>query len=134
VPVTRRAFIGLGFVAAIGAASTVALELAARRAGGPSLAELPAALADPLALRARRIGRAWLAAHPEEADRDALARLLGDLPGRARAAESVLRDAGVRAWLRERQRDDFVEDRIVELDGWWLSQTEARFCAWLAIS
>ncbi|MEZ4215418.1 MAG: hypothetical protein R3E88_02985 [Myxococcota bacterium] len=134
MPITRRQLLGLGVAAgAASAAGLAALELAARRAGGPGLLELPAALADPTGVHALRVGRAWLRAHPAEADRAVLERLLGDLPEAARRGGLDLRDERVRAWLRARQRDDFADGGVVELDGWWLSQTEVRFCAWLAV-
>ena len=97
------------------------------------LPDLPVVVGEPGLWRARRIGRAWLRAHPEEADRSALERMLAPLPDALRRVES-LRDPGVLEWLRERQRADFAADRIVELERWWLSQTEARLCAYLSLS
>jgi hypothetical protein len=133
VPVTRRRFVGIALVTVTGGAALVAAVGVSRRAGGPGLAELPVAIGEPGLWGARRIGRAWLRAHPEEADRIALERLLAPLPEALRRTGS-LRDPKVLEWLRERQRADFAADRIVELDGWWLSQTEARLCAYLSLS
>ncbi len=133
MPVTRRRFFGIALVAVSGGAALVTADVLSRRAGGPGLADLPVVVGEPGLWRARRIGRAWLRAHPEEADRIALERLLAPLPDAVRRAES-LRDPKLLEWLRERQRADFAADHIVELVGWWLSQTEARLCAYLSLS
>jgi hypothetical protein len=74
---------------------------------------------------ARRVGQAYLATTPEEADRD---RLLAQLyprlePGADRSA------AAWRESYMARCRQDFAEGRTVRIDGWVLSQTEARLCA-----
>jgi hypothetical protein len=40
----------------------------------------------------------------------------------------------LRSGLRSRQQQDFAEGRIVELDGWMLSETEVKLCALAALS
>jgi hypothetical protein len=76
------------------------------------------------------LGRAYLAARPEEAD---LARL-------ARALESALGvrpgdpPAELRRRLVARIRADFEQEEVVAVGGWWLSQTEARVTALAALA
>jgi hypothetical protein len=80
---------------------------------------------------ARLVGGAYLEQVPEEHDRDRLVDLLLQSlrmeeapPSSGQLAERVL--AAVRR--------DFEEDRIVRIQGWMLSLTEARLCALVAIS
>jgi len=96
----------------------------------------PRALAAALAARLRRddalrtLGRAVVAAHPDESGVDALAERLAtdlgwtpDMPG-----EEFDRRLG------ERIRDDFRHDRILVVDSWRLAASEARVAALLALS
>jgi hypothetical protein len=69
----------------------------------------------PLAVNsaaARAIGAAYLRAHPNDSLTDA----------RAIATQP-------RAHIAARVREDFAAGRVVLLDGWMLSVTEARLCA-----
>lgn len=89
---------------------------------------------EPQATRA--LGRAYLAAHPDEQNGarlrtallDALAATLGDrqpatlTPGEALAA------------LRRLVRRDYLEAQVVLVDGWLLSRSEARLYALMAIN
>jgi hypothetical protein len=132
VRVTRRRFVlfaaGVGAACGLGALA----ELASRELGGVSLLDVPEELRDPGTSAARRVGAAWLRAHPEEASRAALEGLLAPLPAGVHAAS--LRAAELHDWLRERQRAEFRAGRLVQLEGWWLSPTEVRLCAWLALA
>lgn len=90
----------------------------------PDVAKLDAPLAhlrgyDPYDLR--QIGNAYLQAHPEEADRD---RLMSEI--RKRRNEGA---AGESRSLNSQMRMEFASDRIVQVNGWVLSRTEARVCA-----
>ncbi len=77
---------------------------------------------DPIAA-----GRAYLASAPAEADAVVLAdRVLTGLPLAATAA-------AVRRAFRDRLAGDFRQGRTVQADGWYLSRTEARLCALLAL-
>ena len=67
-------------------------------------------------------GRAFLRAHPEEAQREALAGALGIEAG-ARDVRAVLGRIG------DAVRADFGAGRIVAVDGWRLALTEARAAA-----
>ncbi len=129
---TRRRFVALA--AGVGAACGLGAlaELASRQLGGVSLLDVPEQLRDPGTSAARRVGAAWLRAHPEEASRAALEGLLAPLPGGAHGAS--LRAREWMAWLRERQRIEFEAGRLVKLEGWWLARSEARLCAWLALA
>ena len=80
------------------------------------------------------VGRAYLAGHPAEADRDRLAarldqalRCQGCDP--ARAPTDQLRTA-----LAGQIRADFAAAQVVTVDGWVLSETEARLCGLAALS
>jgi hypothetical protein len=80
------------------------------------------------------VGRAYLADHPAEADRDWLAAQLGaDL--RCQDCDPARSDtARLRAALARQLRADFAQRRVVRVDGWVLSVTEARLCALAALT
>jgi hypothetical protein len=77
---------------------------------------------------ARRIGRAYLASHPEENDASALERRLFGHSGGAwdarRAADT---------WETS-CREDFRAGRLVAIEGWWLAPSEARLCALISLT
>ena len=88
---------------------------------------LTACFHDPTSARA--VGRAYLAAVPEEASVQALVgRLIGETSAVSAPLPLADREA-LRAAMRSRIRRDFAEGRVVTVDGWFLSQTEARLCA-----
>jgi hypothetical protein len=75
---------------------------------------------------AGEIGRAYLRAHPSEADPE---RLIAGITGGWEEGPAELdrlgRDA-LRLRLREQIRTDFAEGRTVLVDGWMLAASEAR--------
>ena len=85
----------------------------------------------PEVVSARRIGRAYLREHPQEAVRVILTRQLASLPGEPGAPR--LDDERVAAWLSQSSSADFEAGRTVRVDRWWLSETEARLCALLSL-
>jgi hypothetical protein len=100
--------------------------------GRPAAARLLAGLARPDS--AAVVGRAYLASYPAEADRDRLATRLDQAlrcqdcdPAQARADQ-------LRAALARQIRADFAAARVVRVDGWVLSETEARLCGLAALS
>lgn len=113
-PVRRRSVLGL--LAAV--ATTPAL-------GG--MPRCPEATLRRICGRAARhpdlaaLGRTWRERHPETPATAWLADLARGLPDRD--------EAGVVEILRARAMSDFREGRIVDLDGWRVSETEARLCA-----
>lgn len=79
---------------------------------------------------ARAVGRAYLAAHPAEADRERLVRTLVAEPATARALLATRPDpAALGEALAQAIRGDFLARRMVKVDGWLLARTEARLCA-----
>ncbi len=72
---------------------------------------------------AARVGLAYLAQVPEEADRDVLLVRLALPPGQDPASV-----------VTARKREDFRCGRVVRLENWVLSSTEARLCALVALS
>ena len=85
---------------------------------------------------AGRLGRSYLTAHPTELD---LQRLVDDVPGPLRLAsgtDSI--DSIPKAVLIARARrvviDDYRTGRVVDIDGWVLSITEARLYALAALA
>jgi hypothetical protein len=78
---------------------------------------------------ARALGVAYLAQFPEERDPIVLARLLLPEFALSEAAMARLDNRQLRDRVAARQRADFVQGRIVSLDGWLLSRTEARLAA-----
>jgi hypothetical protein len=124
----RRTLMRSGLFAAL--APTLALvagPLAPRRAAaaGPT-ARLAGIFREPASARA--IGRAYLRQAPEEAD---AARPLDLIhPGDCAALSTT----ELRRAVAARQRADFAAGRTVLLDGWVLSRTEARLCAFAAVT
>lgn len=68
----------------------------------------------------KRLGAAYLAAHPEERDRSRLPRLL--------AGEGT---AHIRLRLIEKIAQDWAEHNICIVEGWVLARSESRLCALL---
>ena len=76
---------------------------------------------------AATVGHAYLFEHPGERQTETLLALLGD------GNSQDLRGKDLATWLRRRQIDDFAAGHTVELNGWILSETEARLCALAAL-
>ena len=75
---------------------------------------------------AGQIGRAYLRAHPSEADPERLvAGITGDWEQGPAELDRLGRDA-LRVRLREQIRTDFAHGRTVLVDGWVLAASEAR--------
>lgn len=72
------------------------------------------------------VGRAYLARHPAEADRDHLLEAVFG-PLRPRQAGHVPANPGVE--IAARIRDDLDRADVVFVKGWMLSRTQARLCA-----
>jgi hypothetical protein len=79
------------------------------------------------------VGRRYLAAHPQEADRASLAAQL-DADLRCQDCDPLQADRpALRAGLSRQIRIDFARSRVVRVEGWVLSVTEARLCALAAL-
>jgi hypothetical protein len=82
---------------------------------------------------ARAIGHRFLSRHPEEGNAAVLERHITEsIPGGAMRLVAA-KDEELRRCLATRVRQDFVEDRVVRIDGWILSSTEVRLCALAAL-
>jgi hypothetical protein len=82
---------------------------------------------------ARAVGLAYLRAAPPNPTVDGLVDLLADgLPGRRRTLRSAS-DGELRRLLALRSQQDFAEERVIALDGWIASVTEARLCGIAAL-
>ena len=79
------------------------------------------------------VGREYLRSVPEEEDARLLVDLIcsGQAVGRADLVGADLKE--LREWLRHQQRQEFEHGRIVKVQGWILSETEARLCALAAL-
>ncbi len=75
---------------------------------------------------AEMVGLAYLAGHPAEADSEHLLRKI--LAGAPNTFDPL------RSWLSAKGREDFAHGRTVQVQGWLLSQTEARRCALAALA
>jgi hypothetical protein len=106
----------------------------AHTCGGPGVCaghRLVAALNRPSAAAA--VGRAYLVAHADECDAGYLAhQIMERLHG---AGEDTTRADGtcLRRAIAVEIRRDFTMGRVVSVDGWILSQTEARLCGLAAL-
>jgi hypothetical protein len=81
---------------------------------------------------ARIVGLEYLRTVPTERDAGELAKLICSPLDH----DQILRASTVeiKALLRHQQREDFENERIVKVNGWILSQTEARLCALAALA
>jgi len=120
LPISRRVVLWSG-VAAVGAAA-VGVGIVNRRGrvrGGARLPEEDVA---------RRIGLEYLQAVPEERDPVVLAALIcGD------DCRPYPPDARIRQEILRRTRSDYATGNMVQLSGWLLARTEARWWALLAL-
>lgn len=77
------------------------------------------------------LGNAYLQLRPEESNPETLLR-------RLRISGPVLNEAagreGIPSVLRQRHHDDFANGRIIEMQGWFLSETELRLSALVCLS
>jgi hypothetical protein len=73
---------------------------------------------------AQRVGREYLKARPQEA---CAAKLVTELTRDLKLP--TISDPDLRAHFNKRSKADFRARRVVKLDGWILSETEARLCA-----
>ncbi len=85
---------------------------------------------------AGRLGRAYLTAHPAELD---LQRLVEDVLGslRLQAAAGAIDSSSEAVMIARARRvviDDYLAGRVVNIDGWVLSITEARLYALAALA
>jgi hypothetical protein len=130
---SRRHFLALGvaFAAPLlpGIARLVPL---AGRTADPTTAALLARVAD-LPASARPVGRAYLAAAPGEANVQSLCTCIVDLlPAGSLTDEADAEE--VRVALSALVRDDFRAQRVVVVEGWILSVTEARLYGLAALT
>jgi hypothetical protein len=79
------------------------------------------------------VGRAYLAERPAEADSLILFDLICGAEPEARPDLARTDRQALGQWLGRRQREDFDRGRIVKVNGWILSETEARLCALAAL-
>lgn len=111
------------------------LGLAAGQVSGSQIGGLLNILVPDLAA-AGRLGRSYLSAHPAELDSQRLADgVLGPLrlPAAADAIDSTPETVLI-ARARRVVVDDYVAGRVVDIDGWVLSITEARLYALAALA
>ncbi|WP_436642828.1 hypothetical protein [Microbaculum sp. FT89] len=131
--ITRRLAIGLTGIVGIGAVayggSLFACRFVPRK--HPDFFALLNAVPDNAA--ARRIGRAIVAAGHAPADFDRLAALISQRP-LIRTALSTDCPTTRKRLVQDQCSADFADGRMVSVDGWILSETEANLCAaaWLA--
>lgn len=103
--------------------------------------------------RAASLGRRYLSEFPEERDTEKLRGALSESlrPGRfdattdfdsadplsgagAQAGETAQASQALRARLAQVRRDDFRSGNVVELNGWIVSRSELRLCAWIELA
>lgn len=90
----------------------------------------PGAEATLLLQSVRRIGAAYLQLRANEASRDTLLSLLGENLSLAGETGAYQKMAGWEAGQFQKLiADDFSSGRVVNLEGWVVSETECRLCA-----
>jgi hypothetical protein len=118
---TRRSFLGTALAAVAGALSGWSCTRTPQQATF-NADTLQALL--PHRDSALWLGRHYLASTPQEADASRLRTLLAGALGDAQTATDALRGR-----VRQAIRADFAANRVVDVNGWLLSRTEARLCA-----
>lgn len=83
---------------------------------------------------AAAIGQAYLQQYAHEADALRLHRLIVRDVVQQGAGLRDAGDAELKSLLQQRIWQDFADDRVVKLNGWILSVTEARLCALAALA
>ena len=130
-PLTRRGFLGL--------LASLAGMLVAQRLGpleGWGRALWRESLASRLVglfrvpASAAAVGRAYLQLAPLEADARRLLRLICS----SGPAWHTANAGRLRSLIARQQAEDFQQGRVVSVQGWTLSNTEARLCALAALS
>lgn len=130
-PLTRRGFLGLlaSLAGMLVAQRLGPLESWGRALGRESLASRLIGLFHAPA-SAAAVGRAYLRLAPLEANKQRLLRLIcSSGPAWQTADPGRLRDL-----IARQQAEDFRQGRVVSVQGWTLSKTEARLCALAALS
>jgi hypothetical protein len=122
--VTRRGFLVLAGAAAAGGVAKLLTDGDDDERARELARAVAAALSDPRS--ARRVGAVYRRTATSEADAPALARALR---GSHRAWGRVSGPGAVRRLARVESRRDYAAGRVVVVDGWHLSRTEARLCA-----
>ena len=126
VDLTRRRLLisAAGVAAGVAVGSSGLLTLIERLAGADAASLLRGLITDREG--AARLGRSYLAAHPNEARRSVLVR---DLVGATEptSASDASREVAARI------RDDYAAGSTVVVDGWVLSRAEARLYALVAL-
>jgi hypothetical protein len=118
--IKRRVFLGSLFL--MGVASLPPRRAGATEGGEPAAERLVALLRHRDS--AKRVGREYLKARPQEA---CAANLVTELTRDLKLP--TISDGDLRAHFNKRSKADFRARRVVKLDGWILSETEARLCA-----
>ena len=133
MPISRRGFLG-GLITFLGAVGFTGLARSLAKMPGPDgIDSLPAKLATFFVHKdsAAVLGLEYLRSRPKEADAQVLVDLISGPLERVELTEAGLET--VRELLRIQQRQDFERGRVVRVQGWILSETEARLCALAAL-
>jgi hypothetical protein len=135
IHISRRRFVKSLLVTWASASSlTWPLAMAER---APTSADSPAWLlattGDPSA--ASRLGQAYLATRPDEHDVDLLTGLIEERLSQSAGPNSARleRPADIAKALMRLVRTDYIQNNVINLEGWVLSQTEARLYALSAV-
>jgi hypothetical protein len=78
---------------------------------------------------AKAIGAAYLQAHPKEAAANLLLNHLVTSLTKPGEAWSGAGEQDLKKLFQQRIQEDFADEKVVKLQGWILSTTEARLCA-----
>jgi hypothetical protein len=124
---TRRRFLILPLIVSVWSSLGRRLVLAGEAS---TLVNMYAKLDTRVGLRIANLGEGYLQQRPTEASLARLAKLVGGCE-RGSLRHALHRgELAMRAALQDRYTSDFETKRIVCVDGWVLSVTEARLHAW----
>ncbi len=83
---------------------------------------------------AAAVGRAYLAGHPQDADTGCLVETISKHLHCRGCDPAQTSRADLRRAISHQVRDDFAQGRVVQVDGWVLSATEAQLCGLAALA
>jgi hypothetical protein len=127
IVIKRRVF--LGSLLVLGAASGPMRQLRWKIDNPPVMVAERLAALFPHRESAARVGREYLRGHPQEASTTALvAHLTRNLDVLA-SEFRMMSELDLRVHMNQRSQADFRARQVVKVDGWVLSETEARLCA-----
>lgn len=79
------------------------------------------------------LGAAYLSQYPKEADAEILIRAIFENENAVSDVSNEISQSDLKAFLADKVKSDFAAQKVIRLNGWMISQTEAQLSALVAI-